>query len=58
MGQQISSFSELSLLHHAHKHKIVFGSNYSIEKFDEDSTKSHQLRNYTYQTIGLFVQDD
>ena len=57
-GKQIGSYSEISLLHQLNKHKIVLGANYISEKFEEDSIKSHQLRNYNYQTIGIFVQDD
>lgn len=57
-GNQISSYSEASFNFKIAKHQFVTGINFVTEKFSEDSTKSHHLRDYNYNTAGLFLQDD
>ncbi len=57
-GTQISSYSEASFNFRIKRQQFVTGINVSSEKFNEDSTKSHLLRNYNYVTTGLFLQDD
>ena len=57
-GNQISSYSEASFNFKIAKHQFVTGLNFVSENFSEDSTKSHQQRNYNYNTTGLFLQDD
>ncbi len=57
-GNQISSYSEASFNFKIAKHQFVTGLNFISENFSEDSTKSHQQRNYKYNTTGLFLQDD
>lgn len=57
-GNQISSYSEASFNFKIAKHQFVTGLNFISENFSEDSTKSHQQRNYNYNTTGLFLQDD
>jgi iron complex outermembrane receptor protein len=57
-GNQISSYSEASLNFKIQRHQFVTGINFITEDFKEDTTKSHQQRNYYYNTTGLFLQDD
>lgn len=57
-GKQISSYSEASFNFKIKRHQFVTGVNFITENFSEDSTKSHQQRNYNYNTTGLFLQDD
>jgi len=57
-GVQISSYSEASFNFIVGKQTFVTGMNLTSEKFNEDSTKSHLLRNYNYVTPGVFFQDD
>lgn len=57
-GEQLSSFSEASFNFSISKHQFVTGADFITEKFSEDSTKSHLMRDYNYVTTGLFLQDD
>jgi len=58
IGEQLSSFSEASFNFNILKHQFVTGADFITEKFSEDSTKSHLMRDYNYVTTGLFLQDD
>ena len=57
-GKQISSYTEASFNFKIAKHLFVTGINFTSESFSEDTTKSHQQRNYNYVTTGIFLQDD
>jgi outer membrane receptor for ferrienterochelin and colicins len=57
-GEQFGSYSELSFLMHIKKHKVVVGGNYNTDAFTENKTYSGINLGYTYQTLGVFVQDD
>lgn len=57
-GNQTSSYSEVSYNFKIAKQQFVAGVNVTSEKFTEDSSKSHQQRNYNYTTTGIFLQDD
>lgn len=57
-GKQLSSYTEVVFNFNVTNHQFVTGINFITEKFSEDSTKSHQQRNYNYNTTGLFLQDD
>ena len=57
-GKQSSSFSEV--LYSLHKNENTdwqFGSNFYLEQFNESSTDSIPLRDFTQNTIGVFVQN-
>ncbi|NVO10703.1 MAG: TonB-dependent receptor [Bacteroidales bacterium] len=57
-GNQMSSYTEASFNFRIAKHQFVSGIDVITEKFSEDTTKSHQQRNYNYITTGFFLQDD
>lgn len=56
-GRQSSIYLEANDLAHFGKHQLIVGTNLTIESFrkNPDSTR---LINYTYATVGGFVQDD
>ena len=57
-GAQLSSYSEAAFTDRMDSQVFVAGVDVATEKFIEDSTKSHLLRNYNYITTGVFLQDD
>lgn len=57
-GNQISSYSEAAFNFKIAKQQFVTGVNFTSEDFSEDSTMSHTQRNYSYRTVGVFLQDD
>lgn len=57
-GTQLSSYSEASYSFKSSHHQWVVGSAFLTEKFEEDSTKSHVKRDYNYQTLAFFAQED
>ena len=57
-GKQISSYSEAAFNFKIATHQFVTGVNFITENFSEDSTKSHKRRDYNYNTISVFLQDD
>lgn len=57
-GNQISSYTEASYNLKIAKHQLVTGISFISENFSEDSTKSHLKRDYNYNTLGVFIQDD
>ena len=56
-GRQGSTYLEVNDLYRSGKHQLIGGLNFISEAFrkNQDSTR---LVDYTYQTIGTFVQDD
>jgi iron complex outermembrane receptor protein len=57
-GKQLSSFSEL--LYNLHKNENSewqFGANYYFERFNEATTDTIPVRDYTHRTIGGFIQN-
>ena len=57
-GKQINSYTEAVYRLKFAKNELVLGINFITENFTEDTLKSHLNRNYNYNTIGLFLQDD
>ncbi len=56
-GRQLSTYSEASLLVPAGTHRAVFGANFLTDRFTE-TDQALTPRDYDYQTVGLFAQDD
>lgn len=58
-GRQLSTYSEASLLVPAGAHHAVFGANFLTDRFTETNlVPAVTPRDYDYQTVGLFAQDD
>ena len=57
-GRQLSTYSEASFLVPAGRHRAVAGANLLTDDFRETSVPALGARDYQYQTMGLFVQDD
>ena len=57
-GRQWSTFSEGSYLLPWGHHKTVAGVNVSTDRFSEDSRTDSLVRDYSFVTTGVFVQDD
>jgi len=57
-GRQLSTYSEASLLVPVGRHRAVAGANLLTDDFRETSAPALGARDYTYQTVGLFLQDD
>ncbi len=57
-GLQQSSFSEFTVSANSPKMQWVFGSNFLTDDFKEDRTSSIAIRNYHYNTIGVFIQNN
>ena len=55
---QLSYFTELSYLKRINRHTLVSGLNISGEKFEKKLPDSSALKNYSDNTIGVFMQDD
>jgi len=58
MASQFSHYSEASYIIKHLKHDIVAGTNFNGENFKKAMPDSTAIPNYTYTTVGLFVQDD
>jgi outer membrane receptor for ferrienterochelin and colicins len=57
-GIQLSGFSELLYnLHKKEGSEWQFGANYYYEKFNEATTDTIPLRDYTHHTMGGFIQN-
>lgn len=57
-GVQLSGFTEV--LYNLHKKETSdwqIGANHYIEKFTDDSPDESSARDYTHQTVGLFIQN-
>ncbi|GAA3959449.1 TonB-dependent receptor [Hymenobacter antarcticus] len=57
-GRQLSTYSEASFLVPAGRHRTVAGANLLTDDFRETSAPALGARDYQYQTVGLFLQDD
>ena len=57
-GRQWSTFSEASYLLPWGHHKTVAGVNVSTDRFSEDRRTDGLIRDYSFVTTGVFVQDD
>lgn len=57
-GRQWSTFSEVSYLLPWGDHKTVAGVNVSTDQFNEDRRTDSLIRDYSFVTTGVFVQDD
>lgn len=56
-GLQQSSFSELTLGTQGEKSEWIVGANFLTDDFKEEQQQSNPLRNYKYNTYGVFVQN-
>ena len=57
-GRQLSTYSEASFLVPVGRHRTVAGANLLTDDFRETSVAALGARDYQYQTVGLFLQDD
>jgi len=57
-GRQRSTFSEASYLLSWGQHQTVAGVNVSTDRFREDRRTDSLIRDYSFVTTGVFVQDD
>ena len=57
-GRQWSTFSEASYLLPWGHHKTVAGLNFLTDRFSEDRRTDSLIRDYSFVTSGVFVQDD
>jgi outer membrane receptor for ferrienterochelin and colicins len=57
-GRQWSTFSEASYLLSWGHHKTVTGVNISTDRFTEDRRTDSLIRDYSFVTTGVFIQDD
>lgn len=57
-GNQITSFSEISYLVNAKKHRWVSGLNFYYDRFLQTKTGNSFSVDYNHQTIGIFSQDN
>ncbi|MES2389657.1 MAG: TonB-dependent receptor [Bacteroidota bacterium] len=57
-GRQVSVFTEFSDRLKLGKHLLVFGGNYSSEAFTKAAVTISPIGNFTYSTMGIFVQDN
>jgi iron complex outermembrane receptor protein len=56
-GRQIATYSEASMLTDRGEHDLVVGLDLRSDAFLEDSDGPDALRDYTYSSVGVFVQD-
>lgn len=56
-GRQLATYSEASFLVDRLSHDIVFGLDVRSDAFREDAAAGEPVRDYTYASSGLFVQD-
>ena len=57
-ANQISSYTEVTDYVEMGKHKLVFGTNLTLENFRKPNPDSTLLTSYNYSTIGFFAQGD
>ena len=57
-ANQVSSYTEVTDYVEMGKHKLVFGTNLTLENFRKPNPDSTLLTSYNYSTIGFFAQDD
>lgn len=57
-GNQVSSFSEAMYnLHKNENSEWQFGLNHYLEQFNDENTDTLQVKDYTHNTIGGFIQN-
>jgi outer membrane receptor for ferrienterochelin and colicins len=56
-GAQLSTYSEATYAHNTERSDWVTGLNLLTDNFKEDQNNAVALRNYTYHTIGGFIQN-
>ena len=57
-GNQVSSFSEAMYnLHKNENSEWQFGLNHYLEQFNDENTDTLQMKDYTHNTIGGFIQN-
>ncbi len=56
-GRQASVYLEANDLYRFGKNQLITGVNYTVEAFRKNAD-STRLVDYTYQTVGAFIQDD
>lgn len=56
-GKQYSSFTEATYANHGEKSEWIAGANLWTDQFDESQPDSTPLRNYSMNTIGVFIQN-
>ncbi len=56
-GLQKSSFSEFTFTHERQKADWIIGANFLTDDFEEEQQSADPLRNYHYNTYGIFVQN-
>ncbi|WP_316753311.1 TonB-dependent receptor [Pedobacter gandavensis] len=56
-GVQVSTYSEANYSRNGEKADWVLGVNFLTDNFKEDQNNSTALRNYNYNTIGVFAQN-
>ncbi len=57
-AKQLSYYSEISWVRKKGKHDVVAGLNLTGERFRKGIPDSSSIREYSYFTMGFFVQDD
>ncbi|MEZ0610691.1 TonB-dependent receptor domain-containing protein [Fibrella sp. WM1] len=57
-GNQLSGYAEIADYVEKGPHTMVAGANLTVEQFHKAPNDSTRITDYTYQTLGLFVQDD
>jgi iron complex outermembrane receptor protein len=57
-GRQLSTFSEGSYLLPWGHHTTVAGLNFLTDRFSEDKKTDSLIRDYSFVTTGVFIQDD
>jgi len=57
-GQQLSTYVELTDNYERGPHNMVAGVNVTHEQFTKGITDATTIQNFTYNTVGAFVQND
>jgi outer membrane receptor for ferrienterochelin and colicins len=57
-ANQVSSYTEATDYLETGKHKLVFGTNLTLENLNKIYMYNSLLTTYNYSTLGFFVQDD
>ncbi|CCH02136.1 Colicin I receptor [Fibrella aestuarina BUZ 2] len=57
-GRQLSGYAEVADYVEQGPHTMVAGINLTVEQFRKELTDSTRITDYTYRTLGVFVQED
>ena len=57
-GRQLSGYAELTDNYEHGAHSLVAGISLTHEQFSKGVTDATTIQNFTYNTVGVFVQDD